>query len=74
MNLEEAIKRYSEKNGYPTSTYADIQCACGGKYFHLYSDDEEGGAYIVCSDCGEEQDIENSKQYIEEMVKNKRGR
>jgi len=70
MKLEEEIKRYSELNGYPISEYSDIVCSCGCTEFHLFSDDEEGGAFAVCQKCGEEKDIEQSKKYIEESVNN----
>ena len=70
MNLKNEIKRYSVNNGYPISDCMAISCVCGSSEFHLYSDDDEGGAYIICADCGKEQDLENSKKYIEEKVNN----
>jgi hypothetical protein len=70
MKLECEIKRYSENNGYPISTYEAISCSCGEKQFHLYSDDEEGGAYVVCASCGIDWEIESSRKYIEQPLNN----
>ena len=70
MDLEQSIKQYSEKNGYPISDFVEVHCDCGSNKFHLYSDDDNGGAYIICSKCKKEMNIENSKEYIEEEVNN----
>ncbi len=65
MDIKDSINKYSNKNGYPISEYKDVKCPCGNITFQLYSDDDEGGAYVVCSSCGKENDIENSRKYIE---------
>jgi len=70
MKLEQEILRYSTKNGYAITSYTDINCSCGSSEFHLYSDDNEGGAFVVCSKCRAEQDIENSRGYIKEALNN----
>ena len=70
LDLEKEVKRYSEVNGYSISAYESVKCKCGNHQFHLYSDDTEGGAYIICSACNSEKDIENSKKYIEEHTNN----
>ncbi|MCZ4339896.1 hypothetical protein [Shewanella colwelliana] len=70
MNLKNEIERYSNLNGYPATSYEDLICNCGCKELHLYSDDDEGGAYVVCASCGTEYDIESSRTYIEEPQNN----
>lgn len=70
MSLKKEIERYSKLNGYPISDYYEITCSCGCNEFHVFSDDEEGGAYVVCPGCGEEKDIEDSRQYIEKALNN----
>lgn len=70
MKLEQEVLRYSRKNGFPISEFQELTCLCGSLKFHLYSDDEEGGAYVICSQCHTDQDIENSRQYIEEACNN----
>jgi hypothetical protein len=70
MNLEREIKRYSGLNGYPITQFKHLSCSCGGSEFYLFSDDNEGGAFAICTACSLEQDIENSKRYIEEKQQN----
>lgn len=70
MKLEKEILRYSKNNGYPISEYNAITCSCGAKELYLCSDDEEGGAYVVCPKCNLEQNIENSCQHIEQAYNN----
>ena len=70
MSLNKEIERYSQLNGYAIENYHDITCSCGRNEFELYSDDTEGGAFVVCTTCGAEHDIENSRQYIEEITHN----
>jgi len=70
MNLKYEVLRYSNLNGYPIEDYNDLKCTCGSSEFELYSDDEEGGAFVTCKSCGAELDIENSKQNIGECFQN----
>ena len=70
MNVEAEINRYSKLNGSPISDYRDILCVCGGEKFNLYSDDDEGGAYLKCENCNVEHDLMNSKKYIESEFQN----
>ena len=70
MSLKKEIERYSRLNGYPIASYDDVDCTCGNKEFLLYSDDDEGGAFVICSSCKLEKDIENSREYIEEPLNN----
>lgn len=65
MSIESSIKDYSKSNGSVITHFNSINCECGSDEFLLFSDDTEGGAYIVCSNCKKESDIENSKRYIE---------
>lgn len=70
MNIRKEIERYSGLNGYHISEYIESSCLCGNNDFKLLSDDDEGGAYVRCSSCNAEQDIEESRKYIEEEVSN----
>lgn len=70
MNLKKEIERYSKLNGYPSSSYEDIRCSCDNNEFQLYSDDNEGGCFLKCSVCKVEQDIEDSREYIENAQQN----
>ncbi|MCJ8339852.1 MAG: hypothetical protein MJK10_15395 [Pseudomonadales bacterium] len=70
MSLKKEIERYSNLNGYPTTSYEELNCDCGSKEFRLYSDDDEGGAFGICVTCNSEYDIENSREYIEEALNN----
>ena len=70
MTNHEAIVGYSKSNGYIATELTDKKCTCGSNQFKLFSDDEEGGAFVICSSCTTEQDIENSKEYIEEPYQN----
>ncbi len=66
MSLKSKITDYSESNGSVIDSFELIKCDCGSELFQLYSDDTEGGAYVACSQCRKEHDIENSKHYIED--------
>ena len=68
--LQKEMLRYSELNGYPISEFSEAACNCGNRDFHLFSDDEEGGAFLVCPDCGKEHDLEASKNYIAQAQQN----
>ena len=68
--LQEEVLRYSKKNGYPISDFSQLNCVCGNLKFHLISDDEQGGAIAICPECGQEHDLESSKEYMEEPVRN----
>lgn len=70
MELEKEILRYSDLNGYPIDVYEAVLCSCGCGEFRLYSDDDEGGAFGICTKCGGEIDIENSKSYMEDPIQN----
>ncbi len=70
MNLEDAINKYAKANKYPATRYDAVACSCGSDNFKMFSDDEEGGVYLVCAECGEEHDIENSRGYIEKACQN----
>ena len=70
MSLEIEIERYSGLNGYPIAEFEQLFCGCGASEFCLFSDDEEGGAFVVCAKCDQEINIENSKRYIEVKQQN----
>ena len=70
MNLDEEMAIYAKKNGYPIELIEKQTCDCGSDLFTLFSDDLEGGAYIVCSKCKKERDIRDSRMYIENKEQN----
>lgn len=70
MNLEKEILRYSKLNGYAISDFEKLSCSCGSEKFRLYSDDVEGGAFAICTQCNHEIDIETSKRVIEDKQQN----
>lgn len=65
MTLKNALEQYARNNEYPIDKYELLACACGSESFHLFSDDEESGAYVRCLACGLAKDIEESRGYIE---------
>lgn len=70
MSIEKEIQRYSKLNGYGISIYDKVVCTCKKSDLRLYSDDDEGAAYLTCSSCGKHHSIENSVQYIENLQQN----
>ncbi|MET4027387.1 hypothetical protein ABIE59_002922 [Marinobacter sp. MBR-99] len=70
MELEKEIQRYSKLNGYPMDAYEPLVCSCGCRELQLFSDDDEGGAFGICTKCEAEIDIENSKGFMEDTVQN----
>jgi hypothetical protein len=65
MTLESQVTDYSKSNGSIITSFELLACDCGCEQFLLFSDDNEGGAYVVCTSCKNEHDIQNSKSYIE---------
>ena len=71
MKLNREVVDYSEANGYIATKITDITCPCDSSQFNLFSDDDEGGAYVICASCRKEQDLLNSRKYIEEACHNR---
>ena len=70
MSLKVEIERYSKLNGYKATDYSEVVCPCGTKELKLFSDDDEGGAYVLCPQCNQEIDLEESRHYIEVETSN----
>lgn len=70
MKLDEKIEDYAASHGLSVDLIEKKTCECGSELFALYSDDLEGGAYIVCSHCGKEEDIHSSREYMENKEQN----
>lgn len=70
MNLSDEILRYSSALGYIATVTEAIECRCGCESVNLFSDDESGGAYVLCPLCGCFTDILNSGRYIESASQN----
>lgn len=50
-DVKEQVRTFSKGNGYPASKFSESICECGGKEFHLESDEEEGVARRSCVIC-----------------------
>ena len=70
MILQESIHDYSQANGRIATSFESIECECGCTEFRLFSDDEEGGAFVVCQACDCEFDLADSRQFIASMEQN----
>jgi len=66
-DIRAEILRYSKEAGYPAKHYADAVCACSGRVFSLYLDDNEGVASRVCIACDADvHPIGDSAEYMED--------
>lgn len=68
--LHREVLRYSTKNGYPIDRFQPVQCQCGRDDLLLDSDDECGAAVVTCPSCHSETDIQDSRDYAENLVRN----
>ena len=64
------LKKYSASNGYPTENWKPVECPCGQDQLSLFTDDDEGGAFASCKNCGNDIDLLGSKKYAESAVLN----
>jgi hypothetical protein len=64
IDIREELLRYSRLNEYPATRYADSVCLCGGRFFTLLVDDNEGAAVRECVACRGEHPIGDSEQYL----------
>lgn len=67
--MRHEFDRYADRNGYTVDSWEKQTCDCGSSLWRLYSDDTEGGAYLVCK-CGAERDIQDNKKYIQSGYQN----
>ncbi|KYQ84181.1 hypothetical protein AWW72_10565 [Acinetobacter sp. NRRL B-65365] len=58
--------RYSRLKGYETKEFASSFCRCGNHIFYLESDENEGVARRVCTQCHHSHLIGDSAKYIED--------
>ncbi|MGE0387520.1 MAG: hypothetical protein AB7Q97_22555 [Gammaproteobacteria bacterium] len=66
-DLQEEIRDYSKRNGYPAERFADARCEnCGATTFSILLDDAAGCAQRTCVTCKNEHFIGDSKQYADE--------
>ena len=70
MNLHESISSYATSVDSLPQRFVDLKCDCQSDLFHLFSDDTEGGAYVICKSCSRKHDIHNSERYIQELEQN----
>jgi hypothetical protein len=64
-DLPEVLRDFSE-DGYPATHFADASCSCGCRTFQLAVDDDAGVAIRTCTQCGNEQPICDSGEYLDE--------
>ncbi len=65
-DLRAELVRYSAANGYPASDFVDLKCACGGEFFHLLTDEDEGVGIRICADCEAEHVMGDSANSLDE--------
>ena len=65
-DIRKEIARFSKENEYVADHFANARCACGGRVFRLYLDDDEGAAVRECVRCDKEHPIGDSKEYLED--------
>ncbi len=57
--------KFSRRNGYEAVKFAEAVCLCGGRAFHLSSDEAEGAARRTCISCSEEKWMGDSVEYMD---------
>ncbi len=65
-DIREELLRYSEANGYRIKHFAEAECGCGGRVFHLKLDDNEGAAVRHCTGCSREHPIGDSADFLDD--------
>lgn len=68
--LVRSVERYSEQNGSKITEFKLISCDCGSEELLLFSDDENGAAFVECAVCKAQYDLFDSGKYAEEWVQN----
>ncbi|UQA60518.1 hypothetical protein [Polyangium aurulentum] len=63
-DIRAEVRRYSKRNGYEATHFADAVCVCGAKVFALKLDDDEGAAVRTCASCRHEVPIGDSADYL----------
>lgn len=64
--LRAELVRYSTKNAYIATQFADAICTCGGTQFGLQLDDDQGAAVRTCVACKQEHAIGDSDEYLDD--------
>lgn len=64
-DIRERLKIYSERNGYPATTFADAVCVCGGRRFSLLIDEACGVAVRTCEACGTRHAMADSGEFLD---------
>ena len=70
IEFKNRIIAYGKSNGSIPTEFEVQVCKCGSKLFHMYTDDTEGGCFIDCCHCEERISIEDSADYMEDVVQN----
>ncbi len=58
------MKRYSRLNEYPVDQAVHAKCKCGGTFFELFLDDEEGVAQRKCVACDSLHTMADGNEYL----------
>lgn len=67
-SAHDVLRRYSERNGYPATQFADAVCRCGGRQFQLALDDAHGAAVRACFSCELVHPIGDSEPYLDQAT------
>lgn len=66
-DLRKEMLRYSAKSYRIGCDYAPV-CACGGHNFFLGADDEEDGAALACTRCGQRGFVADSERFVKDEI------
>jgi len=65
-DLREELARYSAENEYPIDNFTNVKCKCGSDLFELYTDEDQGVAVRICTQCKNEHLMGDSADYVAE--------
>jgi len=67
-DIRTEIARYSKRNTYVATAFADAVCACGGRLFALLLDDEAGVAVRRCVACSASHPMADGAEFLEDAT------
>jgi hypothetical protein len=63
-DIRAEMTRYGEENEYPIDNFTNIKCKCGSDLFELVTDEDEGVAIRICTQCRKEHLMGDSADYL----------
>ncbi len=69
-DLREELARYSSENEYPIDNFTTVKCQCGSDLFQLYTDEDQGVAMRICTQCHNEHLMGDSADYLARLNQN----